>query len=96
MDIYDNGMYTELCDLAHELEPWFSIDKVKSYSVCVWTKASDDSDPFDHENVFDIFEDYLQFYTCSQPWVLPNEAIPVIEKIQKKLREIEEFYTKKE
>lgn len=90
-DIYSNGMYDELWNLAHELQPWFDIDKVKTYSVYVWTKDCDDPDcPFG-ENVFDIYEDYLQFYQCTKPWQLPNEAIPIIKKIQDKLCEIENF-----
>lgn len=91
MSIYDNGMYRELWDLTDELRPWFDIDKVKPYSVYVWTKLCDDPDcPFG-ENVFDIYADYLQFYQCTKPWRLPNEAFPVIKKIQEKLREIEEY-----
>lgn len=84
-DIYKNGMYNELWKLAHELEPWFDIDKVKPYSVYVWTKG------IDGDNVFDICHDHLQFYTCARPWKLPNEAMLVIKKIQEKLKEIDDF-----
>lgn len=91
-DIYENGMYDELWNLAHELTPWFDIDKVKSHSVYVWTKDSDDPDcPFG-DNVFGIYQDYIQFYTSTKPWVLPNEAMPIVKKIQEKLKEIEEYY----
>lgn len=89
--IYDNGLYDELWNLAHELQPWFDIDKVKPYSVYVWTKSEDINDP-DYpfgENVFDIFEDHLQFYQCNHCWRLPNEVMPIIKKIQEKLHEIE-------
>lgn len=48
------------------------------------------------ENIFDIFIDYLQFYSCNTPWQIPNEAFPVITEIQKKSQEIEDFYDKKE
>lgn len=87
--IYDNGMYKELWDLAHELQPWFDIDKVKPYSVYVWTRDYDDPDL--GENVFDICSDHLQFYHCMKPWSLPNEAMVIIKKIQEKLKEIEDF-----
>lgn len=91
-DIYENGMYDELWELAHKLEPWFSIDKVKSYSVYVWTKDTEDEwHPFG-ENVFDIFADYLQFYTSTGPWQFPNEAMPLVKEIQEKLKEIEKYY----
>lgn len=91
LSIYDNGMYDELWALSHELTPWFDIDKVKPYSVYVWTKEGRDPDcPFG-ENVFDIFEDRLHFYQCTKQWELPNEAIPIIKKIQEKLKEIVAF-----
>ena len=91
LSIYDNGMYNDLWDLAHELAPWFDIDKVKPYSVYVWTKDIDDPDcPFG-ENIFDICEDRLCFYQCTKPWELPNEAVPIIKKIQEKLQEINKF-----
>lgn len=85
-DIYENGMYDDLWKLAHELQPWFDIDKVKPYTVYVWTKGV-----VDGENVFDICADKLQFYTCTRPWELPNEAMSVIKKIQEKLKEIDDF-----
>lgn len=91
--IYENGIYNELRDLAHQLEPWFDIDKVKPYSVYVWTKGEDlddDEYPFG-ENVFDIYADDIQFYRCNHCWRLPNEAMPIIKKIQEKLKEIEKF-----
>lgn len=86
--IYDNGMYSELWELAHELNPWFDIDKVKPWSVYVWTKDSDDPDGPFGENVFDICSDHIQFYRINNCWQMPNEAIPIIMKIQEKLREI--------
>lgn len=59
--IYDNGMYDELWALSHELTPWFDIDKVKPYSVYVWTKDTDRPDFVHGENVFDIFHDRLTY-----------------------------------
>ena len=96
--IYDNGMYDELRNLAHELEQWFDIDKIKPYGVYVWYRPSEEdlkhpNCPYDEfgENVFDIFSDYLQFYRSSWPWRLPNESMEVIKKIQAKLKEIENW-----
>lgn len=84
--VYHNGMYKELVDLANELSPWFDIDKVSWYSVYVWTKEDSTN-----QNVFDIFADYLQFYNSTNPWRLPVEAFPIIQKIQEKMKEIRRF-----
>ena len=102
MIIFDKGrydeLYSELRTLAYELEPWFDIDKVKSTSVYVWYRTSEED--LNHPNypygefgfnAFDIFPDCLQFYSCSWPWRLPNEAMPIIKKIQDKLMEIQNY-----
>ena len=98
--ICKRSMYDELWNLAHELTPWFDIDKVKPYAVYVWSKDFDDPDNPFGENIFDIYHDYLQFYRSSRCYKLPNEAMPIIKKIQEKLKEIEEYkgdiYTCKE
>ena len=93
---YEKSWWDELRDLAHQLEPWVDIDKGKSYAVYVWTKGEDIDDPERPfgENVFDICADHIQFYPCAHCWSLPNEAIPIITKIQEKLREIEGFSKK--
>ena len=102
MIIFDKGrydeMYSELHKLAYELAPWFDIDKVKSYAVYVWYRPTKEDlkhpnypgDEFGW-NAFDIYADYLQFYRCDWPWRLPNEAIPIIKKIQEKLMEMENY-----
>lgn len=90
ISFYDSGLYKELRDLAHQLDPWFDIDKIKSYAVYVWTKETNPDDP-EHpfgENVFDILDDRIQFYRCDNCWSLPCEAIVIIVKIQEKLQEI--------
>lgn len=69
---------------AKRLEPWFEIDKVKSYAVYVWTKDEID---YNGENVFDIYKDYLQFYQCTKPWEMPNEVWEIIKEIQELLEE---------
>lgn len=80
--IYENGMYYRLYDLSTKLKRWFDIDKVKPFAVYVWTKGDDG------ENVFDIFAEKTQFYTCTVPWEMPSEAIEIIKKIQDVLKEI--------
>lgn len=81
----DNEQYERLWMAASKLKPWFEIDKVKSYSVYVWTKDEIDCTG---ENVFDIYKDYLQFYPYTRkPWKMPNEVWEIIEEIQELLEE---------
>jgi hypothetical protein len=82
-------LYGELSCIAGEIKPYYDIDKVKSYSVYVWTKGNPNADNEDDKygrNVFDICEDELIFYV--EDHVVIEEAKPIIEKIQAKLREI--------
>ena len=83
--IYENGMYYRLFDLATKLKPWFDIDKVKAFGVYVWTKGDD------CENVFGIYAEKIQFYTCEAPWEMPNEAMEIVRQIQDVLKEIAEY-----
>lgn len=71
--------FDKLFKIAHEIEPWYDIDKVKDYAVYIWTKGEYG------ENVFDILADELVFYT--QHEVIP-EAVPTILRIQKQLKEV--------
>lgn len=91
--IYENGMYDELRKAADKLSRWFLIDKVKFDAVYIWIlhKYEDWEDDVFTENVFDIYADYLQFYLCTKPWRMPNEAIAVIHEVQEKLKEIQKF-----
>ena len=70
--------YQELWYLAQELEPYYDIDKVKSWSVFVWTK---DTETEEGENVFDINDDGIVMYIKDHKII--EEAKPIIEKIQK-------------
>lgn len=82
-------LYKELSMIVNEIRPYYDIDKVKSYSVYISTKDNPNSDNEDDKygrNVFDICEDKLIFYV--EDHVVIEEAKPVIEKIQAKLREI--------
>ena len=82
-------LYKELTEAVDEIRPYYDVDKVKRGSVYIWTKDNPDSFNEDDrwgQNVFDIQEDELVFYTKDH--VIIEEAKPVIEKIQAKLREI--------
>lgn len=83
MKTYLEQQYYEALDklfkIAHEIEPWYDIDKVKDYAVYIWIK-----DEYG-ENVFDILADELVFYT--QHEVIPD-AVPIILRIQKQLKEV--------
>ncbi len=75
--------FNKLFKIAHEIEPWYSVDKVKSYAVYIWTK---DTDEDFGKNIFDIEADDIVFYT--EHSIIP-EALPVIERIQEQLKKIE-------
>lgn len=75
--------FDKLFKIAHEIEPWYSVDKVKDYAVYIWTK--DTNEGFG-ENVFDIEADDIMFYVEHE--IIP-EAIPVIKRIQEQLKKIE-------
>lgn len=84
---YESELYHELKELTDKLEPWYVIDKIKWYSVYVWTKDNPDNEEYPFgENSFDIWADEIVFYT--EDHVIPDEAIPIIQEIQEKLKEI--------
>ena len=33
-----NELYEELVEVAHKIDPYYDIDKIKPYSVYIWTK----------------------------------------------------------
>jgi hypothetical protein len=80
-------LYDELVQISNEILPYYDIDKVKPYSVYIWTKGDDDEDY--GENVFDIEENKICFYNKNH--VIQDEVNPIIEKIQAKLKEINEY-----
>lgn len=91
----------ELRVLSHELEPWYDVDKVKSYAVFVWTKGKNTTtkeelstlaDEDFGTNVFDIFADELVVFD-DEHTIIENSK-PVIKKLQLKLKEIESVYKK--
>lgn len=74
--------YKELRQVVKEIEPYYDVDKVKPYSVYIWTKAKSDHYPFG-DNVFDIMKDEIVFYDKNH--VIPEEVMPIIRNIQSKL-----------
>ena len=72
--------YIELHKAVDEIRPYYDIDKVKPYSVYIWTK--DDGDVWGN-NVFDIMKNEIVFYDKTH--VIPEEVIPIIRNIQSKL-----------
>lgn len=80
--------YKELCEAVKELQPYYDIDKIKPYSVYVWSKPNNyESDNVDDwgVNLFDICEDRIIYYVDG--YTIPNEVMPIIENIQHKLGE---------
>ena len=75
---------TELNELAHKLDPWYNVPKVKWYMVSVCTK----DEIFD--NVFDILSNGVNWY--DESIVVPHEVYPIIGDIQAKMKEIEYYY----
>ena len=75
--------FDKLFKIAHEIELWYTVDKVKSYAVYIWTKDTDNNFG---KNVFDIEADNIVFYTDHN--IIP-EAIPAIQRIQEQLKKIE-------
>jgi len=76
------ALYKELVEIARRLDQYYDIDKIKPYSVCVWTKGKNG------ENVFDILANEIVFY--SEDHAIIEGAKPIVEKIQSKLKEIEQ------
>ena len=79
--------YKELRKAVKEIEPYYDVDKIKPYSVYIWTKVSEEDyqsdDYFYGENVFDIMKDEIVFYNKNH--VIPDEVVPIIQDIQSKL-----------
>jgi len=74
--LYDKW-FKELWDLSQELRPYYDIDKVKDWSVFVWTK---DKGTEEGKNVFDINDNKIVMYDKEHKII--EEAKPIIEKIQ--------------
>lgn len=80
-------LYEELTCISKELLLYYDIDKIKPYSVYVWSK--EESDDFG-ENLFDIGADDIYFYNKEHEII--KDALPVIVKIQSKLKDLQKLY----
>lgn len=81
-------LYNELTEISKEILPYYDIDKTKPYAIYIWTKEGEGENDFG-ENVFDIMADEIEFYVKDH--VIIEEAKPIINKIQLKLKEIQEI-----
>ena len=79
--------YMELHKAVDQIRPYYDIDKIKQYSVYIWTKdrMGDDGLIIYGDNVFDIQKDKIVFY--DETHVIPDEVMPIIRNIQSKLME---------
>lgn len=84
-----NRLYKELIDISNEILPYYDIDKIKPYAVYIWSKEIDDDFG---ENLFDIHPDTLYFY--NEQHKINKDCLPIIEKIQSKLKDIEKYLVK--
>lgn len=89
---YDK-LYDELVLIANELRKYYDIDKIKPYSIYVWSKNSTGDYG---DNIFDITADKIVFYENLEKFdgsnydesIIVKESNPIIERIQLKLKEI--------
>lgn len=83
-------LYEELVEAVEEIRPYYDVDKIKMYSVYIWTKGNKDADTNTEEhwgkNVFDIEEDEIVFYVKDHK--IPEEVMPIIQNIQSKIKAI--------
>lgn len=75
--------YEEMREVLKPIREYYDIDKVKPWAVYIWTK---DNEEFFDGNVFDIGPQEIIMYNPNHK--IPQEALPIIEKIQEKLREV--------
>lgn len=78
--------YNDLWNLVEPLREYYDIDKVKTYAVYVWNKADRIED---QENVFDIHS--REIIMWNEEHEIIEEAIPIIEEIQDKLKEFDKY-----
>ena len=78
--------YMELHKAVDQIRPYYDVDKIKPYSVYIWTKDYQDGDNKIYgDNVFDIMKDEIVFYDKTH--VISDEVMPIIRNIQSKLME---------
>lgn len=77
--------YMELHKAVDQIRHYYDVDKIKPYSVYIWTKdrLGDDGLIIYGDNVFDIMKDEIVFFDKTH--VIPDEVMPIIRNIQSKL-----------
>lgn len=69
----------ELITLAHKLDPWYNVRKIKWYDVSVLSKEDD-------RPLFDIMDDTVIWY--DDTYIAPPEALKIVLDIQEQQRKI--------
>ena len=88
-------LYQELTDVVKEcgILQYYDYDKIKSYAVYIWTKATDPSDMDTWgRNLFDIQAEEVVFY--GERHEVIKEAWPAIKEIQAQLLKMEKLAEK--
>lgn len=80
-------LYDELLKIVNEIRPYYDVDKTKTYSVYILAKENKNDANEWKCNVFDIEADQIVFYDKGHKII--EDALPIIDKIQSKLKEIE-------
>ena len=73
----------ELITLAHKLDPWYNVGKIKWYDVSVRSKEND-------RLLFDIMDDAVIWY--DDTYIAPSEALKIIIDIQEQQRKIIDWF----
>ena len=89
-DRYDEE-YEKLTEVAQEITPYYDIDKVKGWSVYIWTKGDNGSNVFDIEtNEIVYYHDFGETASYTEQDII-EEAKPIINKIQNQLKVLDEI-----
>ena len=78
-------LYNELVEICNEIRPYYEIDKIKSWAVFIYD-YDDEKNSESGNGLFDILPDELIWYVDDHTII--EEAKPIIEKIQNKLKEL--------
>ena len=73
----------ELITLAHKLDPWYNVGKIKWYDASVRSKEDD-------RLLFDIMDDAVIWH--DDTYIAPPEALKIIIDIQEQQRKIIDWF----
>ena len=76
---------SELERIAHGLDKWYNLSKIKWYGVYVHSKDNPD------ENLFDIFDDKIAYYDDFH--IIPPEAMAIVIEIQGQMKKIDDWFS---